>query len=80
MAVCTHGRGNHAARDARYRYIRYANGDEELYDHDGDPYEWTNIANRTEMTKVKQRLAKNFPFSEAAPTLPKGRNKVNADD
>jgi arylsulfatase A-like enzyme len=40
----TYGRGNHAIRDDRYRYIRYRNGDEELYDHQSDPYEWTNIA------------------------------------
>ena len=69
VAICTHGRGNHAARDARYRYIRYANGDEELYDHNGDPHEWTNIASRAEMAEVKLRLSKSFPSNEAPPTL-----------
>ncbi len=80
VAVCTHGRGNHAARDARYRYIRYANGDEELYDHTGDPYEWTNIASRSDMAEVKRRLAKSFPTSEVAATMPKGRKKAGADE
>jgi len=43
-AVMTFGRGNHAVRSERYRYIRYANGAEELYDHDRDPDEWSNLA------------------------------------
>jgi arylsulfatase A-like enzyme len=42
--LSTYGQGNHAIRDARYRYIRYRNGEEELYDHETDPYEWTNVA------------------------------------
>lgn len=52
---------NHAARDERWRYIRYANGDEELYDHDADPNEWTNLAKKSELADVKTRLAKIFP-------------------
>ena len=32
-ALTTHGQGNHSLRTERWRYIRYANGDEELYDH-----------------------------------------------
>jgi hypothetical protein len=31
-------------KSKRYRYIRYNNGKEALYDHDTDPYEWTNLA------------------------------------
>lgn len=38
-----HGR-NITVRTAQYRYIRYENGDEELYDHFNDPMEWTNLA------------------------------------
>ncbi len=43
-ALMTFGYGNHAIRSERYRYIRYANGEEELYDHAADPNEWTNLA------------------------------------
>ncbi|HIA19017.1 MAG TPA: iduronate-2-sulfatase, partial [Planctomycetaceae bacterium] len=32
-ALTTHGRKNHALRSERWRYIRYADGSEELYDH-----------------------------------------------
>ncbi len=42
--VTTHGRNNHGVRSANWRYIRYANGDEELYDHRTDPGEHTNLA------------------------------------
>jgi len=38
-ALTTHGLGNHALRDERWRYIRYADGGEELYDHENDPNE-----------------------------------------
>jgi arylsulfatase A-like enzyme len=64
-AVTTHGRGNHAVRSERYRYIRYANGDEELYDHDADPMEWTNLASEASLASVKRKLAKWLPESEA---------------
>ena len=43
-ALMTFGRGNHSVRSERYRYIRYANGEEEFYDHASDPNEWTNLA------------------------------------
>lgn len=42
--VTTEGEGNHAVRTERWRYIRYADGSEELYDRSRDPNEWTNIA------------------------------------
>jgi hypothetical protein len=42
--ITTFGRNNHAVRTERWRYIRYADGGEELYDHDADEYEWTNLA------------------------------------
>jgi arylsulfatase A-like enzyme len=35
---------SYALRSKDWRYIRYSNGREELYDHENDPYEWTNLA------------------------------------
>src|SRR5262249_26271997 len=43
-AITTFHRNNHAIRTEKWRYIRYADGGEELYDHDKDEYEWTNLA------------------------------------
>ncbi|MCA9205415.1 MAG: sulfatase-like hydrolase/transferase [Planctomycetales bacterium] len=64
-AVTTHGRGNHAVRDPRWRYIRYEDGSEELYDHQQDPNEWKNLAGVEEHADVKRRLAKWLPTEEA---------------
>lgn len=37
-------RQHYAIRTNRYRYILYNNGNEELYDHKTDPFEWNNLA------------------------------------
>jgi len=66
-ALITHGQGNHALRTERWRYIRYANGDEELYDHAKDPNEWTNLANKPEFAPVKSELTKWLPNTDAVP-------------
>jgi arylsulfatase A-like enzyme len=60
-AVTTHTEGNHAVRGERWRYIRYANGDEELYDHEADPNEWNNLAGTPEHDGVKKKLARWLP-------------------
>lgn len=44
VAISTLGQNNHAVRDQRWRYIRYADESEELYDHQTDPNEWNNLA------------------------------------
>jgi hypothetical protein len=62
-AITTHGFNNHAVRTESQRYIRYANGDEELYDEAKDPYEWTNLAPREEFAAKKTELAKFLPAS-----------------
>ena len=63
-AITTHGRGNHAVRSDRWRYIRYANGDEELYDHSKDPHEWTNLSSDSKLNPVKTRLSAWLPNEE----------------
>lgn len=47
---------NYAYRTRDWRYILYANGDEELYDHQNDPYEWTNLAADEAYADKKQQL------------------------
>ncbi len=63
-ALTTHTAGNHAVRSERWRYIRYANGDEELYDHNSDPNEWKNLAAKAEWASVKKKLARWLPKEE----------------
>ena len=43
-AITTHNHDNHGIRTRNWRYIRYADGSEELYDMQQDPHEWTNLA------------------------------------
>lgn len=61
-AITTHGRNNHAVRTERWRYIRYAAGGEELYDHTNDPYEWNNLASVEEWADAKAALVQHFPL------------------
>ena len=49
--------GNHTVRSERWRYIRYVDGSEELYDHDSDPNEWHNLAGEPSMNSVKKQHA-----------------------
>ena len=52
--LMTNGRFNHAVRSEQWRYIRYANHGEELYDHTNDPHEWTNLARIREHDLLKR--------------------------
>ncbi len=60
-AVTTFQLNNHTVRTERWRYIHYADGGEELYDHDKDPLEWTNLAKDEQFAAVKADLAKWLP-------------------
>lgn len=66
--VTTYRYKNHTARTADWRYIRYANGDEELYDERKDPNEWTNLAAKPEFAAKKTELAKFLPTQDALET------------
>ena len=65
-ALTTYGRNNHSIRSERWRYIRYADGTEELYDHENDPLEWTNLANQPKFNAVKKELSTWLPAINAA--------------
>lgn len=60
-SVTTLDRNNHAIRTRRWRYIRYDDGSEELYDHQVDPHEWDNLAGKPEHAQVKKTLADRLP-------------------
>ena len=72
-AITTFHRNNHAIRTAKWRYIRYADGGEELYDHDKDEYEWTNLAQDAKYAAVKKELSKLLPTTNK-PELPRVKN------
>jgi arylsulfatase A-like enzyme len=66
-AVMTYMRGNHAVRSQRWRYIRYADGTEELYDHSVDPNEWTNVASDSRHSAVIEAHRRWLPENEVSP-------------
>ena len=88
-AIMTQGRGNHAVRSDRWRYIRYSDGTEELYDHNNDPWEWKNLAGDPKHAKVIAGHKKWLPKHEVDPAQrlaaqrnrkpkPNGKPKPNA--
>ncbi|MEY4485315.1 MAG: hypothetical protein RL693_2767 [Verrucomicrobiota bacterium] len=60
-AITTHNQNNHSIRTEKWRYIRYADGSEELYDETADPNEWKNLAGDSNFTETKKDLAKWLP-------------------
>ncbi len=77
VAITTYGHANHAIRDDRYRYIRFTDGSEELYDHQNDPDEWVNLAANSEYDDVKQRLGQHLPKVDAPFSKVHSRSAVN---
>ena len=59
-AITTFNKGNHSIRSERYRYIRYADGSEELYDHTTDSNEWNNLVNDLKYSKVRESHIKGL--------------------
>lgn len=78
-AITTHNADNHTARSARWRYIRYADGSEELYDLATDPNEWTNLAADAHYASVKADLARALPATSAAPAPGSARRTLVRD-
>jgi arylsulfatase A-like enzyme len=74
-AITSHNQGNHGIRSERWRYIRYADGSEELYDHDADPREWTNLIGRPEHTAVVAEHRRWLPKIDLPPA-PGSANRV----
>ncbi len=68
-AVTTYKKDNHAVRSQNFRYIRYSDGTEELYDHRNDPNEWHNLAQQDKYVSVIKEHKKWLPKNNA-PTGP----------
>jgi hypothetical protein len=66
----------HEYRKVGWRYIRYANGDDELYNETSDPNEWTNLAKDPQYAGVEAELAKHLP----AKNQPEIRGKAGVDE
>jgi arylsulfatase A-like enzyme len=74
-AITTHNTGNHGIRTEQWRYIRYADGSEELYDVVNDPHEWANVAAEPRHAAVKAELAAWLPKIDLPPA-PNSKSRV----
>ncbi len=66
-AITTHNAHNHGVRSEHWRYIRHADGSEELYNMQDDPHEWTNLAARPAFAEVLAEHRKWLPADDAPP-------------
>lgn len=57
--------GSYGLSTEQWRYIHYANGDEELYDVKDDPHEWNNLAGVAEHAAKLAQLRAESPKSFA---------------
>ncbi|VGO18995.1 sulfatase [Pontiella sulfatireligans] len=79
-AMTTWGRGNYTLRTKNWRYTRYFDGSEELYDHRKDPQEWTNLAGNPEYETMKKKLAAEWLPKQEAPKVLSGKKLDRAWD
>lgn len=78
-AITQYQPGQCAVRGDRYRYIRYADGSEELYDHRSDPHEWVNLAGNPDHARAKAELARWATTDWAEPAPRKNAYRFDPD-
>ena len=66
-ALTTNGFRNHSVRDERFRYTRYSDRSEELYDLKADPHEWHNLIDEPGSKEIRDSLAEWLPDRDARP-------------
>ena len=73
---------SYALRNDSWRYIRYENGKEELYDTVADPHEWKNLAAdpsaEGQLLAFRHKLAARLPQPGRVPPQPKWQPKQKA--
>lgn len=58
--ITTFDPGNYSVRTEKWRYILYANGNQELYDLQTDPHEWENLIENSEHRDVIERMREDL--------------------
>ncbi len=74
-AITTHNHDNHGIRTEDWRYIRYADGSEELYDMRRDPNEWKNLAGDPNYADILKAHRQWLP-KHSAPPAPGSKHRI----
>jgi arylsulfatase A-like enzyme len=75
-AITTYRQNNHTVRSETWRYTRYADGGEELYNETKDPYEWSNLASKSsEFEAPKSELGRFLPKDNKPPAKSGGNSE-----
>jgi arylsulfatase A-like enzyme len=61
VVITTFDEGNYSLTASRWHYIRYADGNEELYDLQADPNEWSNLAAEEKHTGIIAEMRNHLP-------------------
>ncbi len=75
LIVSTVDTVHYSVRDERWRYLRYSDGAEELYDLQADPNEWRNLAALPGHAATKERLAAALPKHPVPASAPRPSGK-----
>ncbi|HVW02159.1 MAG TPA: sulfatase/phosphatase domain-containing protein, partial [Planctomycetaceae bacterium] len=79
-AITSHNQGNHGIRSERWRYIRYADGTEELYDHQTDDREWRNLSGKPEYAGLIAEHRRWLPSVDVAPAANSAHRVLTYDN
>lgn len=79
-AITSHNQGNHGIRSERWRYIRYADGSEELYDHQADPHEWVNLASDAKYAGIIAEHREWLPKIDVPPAANSAHRVLTYDE
>jgi arylsulfatase A-like enzyme len=74
-AITCNGRDSFSLTFEGWKYNRFFDGSEELYDHANDPLEHTNLADRPEYADLKTRFAKYLP-KKSHPNVSDGKEWI----
>jgi arylsulfatase A-like enzyme len=64
-AISTYDFSEFSVRTPDWRYTRYIDDSEELYDHRKDSEEWINLADNPEYKDIKEQLSRHIPENPA---------------
>ena len=79
-AMTTWGRGNYTLKTKKWRYTRYFDGTEELYNQSNDSNEWNNLASNPEFKPLMESFQNSWLPKSEKPQVRSGIKLYNVSD